>query len=534
MSAGAVMAAVSMDPLLAWQSTRTARDANGLRLGRPSAFSFEGLVDTARHMAGHAYVPVPTQPPAMLDAIDYRALGFVHFKTEHALFGQGPGQFPVTFFTLGRFFHSPVRMHALEAGHHGMQAREILYDHTAFDMPADSPARALPPGAGFAGFRFQESRLGDQRALPWQSNDWVAFLGASYFRAIGQLYQYGLSARGIAIDTAAADRPEEFPAFTQFYFAPPADDDDHVTVYALLDGPSVAGAYRFVMQRGKDVLMDIDAHIFLRKDVERLGLAPLTSMYWYSETAKPAGLEWRPEVHDSDGLALWTGKGERIWRPLNDPAAPTASAFADSGPRGFGLLQRDRAFADYLDGVHYEKRPSLWVEPISDWGKGAIQLIELPTNTETSDNVVACWVPDGMAKAGNAYHLQYRLHWTDGEPFPPGRATCVATRLGLGGQPGQIARPDAVKFVVEFLGGALSGIAYGVRPLARLSASRGIFADILVEAVPDGVSGHWRAEFDYIAADADPVELRLFLELYGATLTETWLYQYRAEVRHPR
>jgi glucans biosynthesis protein len=281
------------------------------------------------------------------------------------------------------------------------------------------------------------------------------------------------------------------------------------------------------MQRAKAVVMEVEAQLFLRRDVARLGLAPLTSMFWFSETVKPTAIDWRPEVHDSDGLALWTGAGERIWRPLNDPGAVAASSFSDVHPRGFGLSQRDRVFDHYLDGVFYDRRPSLWVEPLQDWGAGAVQLIEIPTDDEIHDNIVAFWVPEAPAKAGDTYHLRYRLHWTADEPFPSPLAVCVATRLGRGGQPGQ-PRPKGVqKFMVEFLGGPLTDLAYGVKPEAVLSAPRGTFSYIFTEAVPDGVAGHWRAQFDYTPDGDAPVDMRLYLRSGGQTLSETWLYQYR-------
>lgn len=497
-----------------------------LRLGDAVPFSFDGLVGEARALAARPYTAPVTLPAPILNAINYKTLGFVRYDTDLALFKDGPGKFPVTFFMLGEYSRVPVHIHALE-GHSGaMAAREILYDPAYFHMPADSAARRLPPGAGFAGFRLQESRLA--AAPDWRTNDWVAFQGASYFRAIGELYQYGLSARGVAIDVVAPGRPEEFPVFTHFYIEPPADGSDTVIVHALLDGPSIAGAYRFVMRRDKAVIMEVDARLFLRRDVARLGLAPLTSMYWFSETAKTAN-EWRPEIHDSDGLAMWTGSGERIWRPLNDPPAVSASAFADRAPRGFGLMQRDRAFDHYLDGVRYERRPSLWVEPLDDWGEGSVQLIELPTADEVNDNIVACWVPKARATAGSSYRLRYRLHWVGGEPFPPVVATCVATRTGGGGQPGSTRPKNAIKFVVEFLGPPLAALPYGVLPEAVLTAPSGAFTDVFAEPVPDGVAGHWRAQFDFTPGAAGPVELRLYLRAQGKTLTETWLYQY-----HPR
>jgi len=493
-----------------------------LKLGRRIPFSFDGLLREARRDAARPFQAVPPPNPSILERLDYAALGAIRFKPDRALFADGPGQFPVTFFHLGRFSPSPVRMYVLDGDSH---AREILYDEGYFDMPADSPAHALPPGTGFAGFRFQESRVSPS-APDWRRNDWVAFLSASYFRAIGELYQYGLSARGIAIDIAVPGRAEEFPAFTHIYFTPPAAGSDTVTVHARLDGPGITGAFRFDMTRGKAVLMDIDAALFPRRDIERLGLAPLTSMYWFSEAGKPTAVDWRPEVHDSDGLALWTGAGEYIWRPLNNPPRIIASAFSDENPRGFGLLQRDRNFDHYLDGVHYERRPSLWVEPRGDWGPGTVQLVEIPTDDEIHDNIVAMWVPAAPARRGDSYRLQYRLHWTDREPFAPAAARCVATRLGNGGQPGQ-PRPQGVrKFVVEFLGGPLAGLPYGVTPEAVLSASRGHFSYVYVEAVPNDVPGHWRAQFDLTVDGTDPVELRLYLKSGRQTLSETWLYQY--------
>ncbi|MGH8637300.1 MAG: glucan biosynthesis protein, partial [Burkholderiales bacterium] len=496
------------------------------KLAQPRPFSFEQLVAFAKSQAAKAYVTDNTLPADVLQRIDYDAHGKIKFNPDNALFRDGPGQFPITFFHLGRYFQTPVHMYVIEPAHGEGSAREILYDSAYFSMPDDSPARKLPEGAGFSGFRLQESRLGDQKIRPWQTNDWVAFLGASYFRAIGELYQYGLSARGIALDAAMPDRPEEFPTFTRFYFEPPAAPDSNaMTVYALLEGPSITGAYKFVMQRSKAVLMDIESHLFLRRDIGRLGLVPLTSMYWYSET-RPTGIDWRPEVHDSDGLVIWNGAGERIWRPLNNPTRTRASSFSDTRPRGFGLLQRDRAFDHYQDGVFYDKRPSLWVEPLGDWGEGSVQLVEIPTDDEIHDNILACWVPKAAAAAGSSYVLKYRLHWTDQEPFPSALARCVATRLGRGGQPGT-PRPQGVrKFVVEFIGGPLESLPFGVKPELVLSASRGKFSYVFSEAVPNDQPGHWRAQFDFTVDGNEPVDMRLYLKNGDQTLTETWLYQY--------
>lgn len=492
--------------------------AQGLAFGPPVPFSFADLQALARRKAAAPYV-APPAPSAILNEIDYQAWGQIKFDTDHALFRDGP--LPVTFFHLGLYFQSPVQMHAVEGG----TSREIVYDPAYFDMPANSPAKRLPEGVGFAGFRVQEPRQGP---LDWRTHDWVAFLGGAYFRAIGALHQYGLSARAIAIDTAVYNAAEEFPQFTQVFIERPAPGAREITAYALLEGPSLTGACRFRMTRGTGVVMDVDQALFPRRKVTRFGIAPLTSMYWFSETAKPTAIDWRPEVHDSDGLAMWTGAGERIWRPLNDPAQVVVSAFADENPKGFGLLQRDRNFDHYLDGVYYDRRPSLWVEPKGAWGKGSVQLVEIPTNDETNDNIVAAWVPAEPPAPGAQVDLSYRLHWLADEPYPPPLARCVATRLGRGGQPGR-QRPQGVrKFVVEFLGGPLVSLPYGVGPQMVLHASRGRFTDYrLVEAVPDGVPGHWRAQFDLADVQgAEPVEMRLQLTVGGKVATETWAYQY--------
>lgn len=488
-----------------------------LKFGPAKAFSFDALKAEAAALAKLAYKP-PSQPaPEIMEQLNYEEWGKIRYDTNSAIYATGPQQSPVTFFHLGKFFRKGIQFYLVDGG----QAREILYDQSYFDMPADSPARKLPKGAGFAGFRLQEPKDGP---LDWRTNDWVAFLGASYFRAIGELRQYGLSARGIALDTWQSGREEEFPDFTRFWIGP--EEGHSVTLHALLEGPGIVGAYKFLMTRDKAVTMDVECQLHLRKDYIRFGIAPLTSMYWFSETRKGDGVDWRPEIHDSDGLAMWTGTGEHIWRPLNNAPRVMASAFGDTNPKGFGLLQRDRNFDHYLDGVMYDRRPSVWVEPKGNWGKGAVQLVEIPTDDEIHDNIVAMWVPAEPTRPGQTLDFSYKLHWKADEPYPSDLARCVATRLGNGGVPGQ-PRPKGVrKFMVEFLGGPLANLPKGVRPKPELWASRGTFSYVFMEAVPDDVPGHWRAQFDLTVEGQDPVEMRLYLSDNDKVLSESWLYQY--------
>ena len=210
--------------------------------------------------------------------------------------------------------------------------------------------------------------------------------------------QYGLSARGLAIDTGMP-RPEEFPDFTAFWLERPAPGSETVVVYALLDSPSVAGAYRFAITKGEPLVMDVDAALYPRKEIERIGIAPATSMYQVGENDRRMDWDWRAEIHDSDGLAMHSGNGEWIWRPLGNPAHLRYNAFADENPRGFGLLQRDRDFASYQDiETRSELRPSAWIAPRGKWGDGHVELVEIPTTTELNDNIVAFWVPDETMK----------------------------------------------------------------------------------------------------------------------------------------
>jgi len=260
--------------------------------------------------------------------------------------------------------------------------------------------------------------------------------------------------------------------------------------------------------------------------MERVGIAPLTSMFWYSESDRKRRDDWRPEIHDSDGLSIWTGEGERLWRPLNNPQNVMTSTFSGKAPHGFGLLQRDRNFDHYQDdGVFYEKRASVWIEPKGDWGDGAVQLVEIPTDDEIHDNIAAYWLSAKPVAKGDAMAYDYRLTWAKDAPHPPEVGVVTETRIGRGGIAGQ-ARPRGVtKIVVDFDGGkvaALAREAEGVK--AMVSTSRGTVSNASAYSVK--VDTAWRAMFDLTVEGLEPVELRLYLAQGEETLTETWAYQF--------
>ena len=471
---------------------------------RTQPFSWDQLKQFALGLARRPYVP-PPPPPAGTSAVTYDALNSIAFKSEATVWPDSPA--PVRFFPLNRYAHTPVSISLVEAG----RARPFDFRRDLF-----SGAEHLPTDvAGFSGFRLMS---------PGGKSDWLAFQGASYFRSSGALDQYGLSARGLAIDTGLG-RPEEFPNFTRFWLERGAGDA--VTVYALLDSPSVAGAWRFVNRRTPaGVVQDISFVAELRKDVERLGVAPLTSMFWYGEGSRDKAIDWRPEIHDSDGLAMLTGSGERIWRPLDNPPRPITNSFADHDPKGFGLLQRDRNFDHYQDdGVFYEKRPSLWVEPLGPWGAGAVTLFELPTRGETDDNIVAFWTPSAPAKAGNRYAMDYRLRWIAGEPQTTTIARAVDCWRGVAGRPGSEPIPNATRLVADFSGPALAGLdrSSGVEPIVSLSSGK----PLSVAAYPVvGAAARWRLIVDVPHKSGETSDLRAYLKRGEAALTETFLYQF--------
>jgi glucans biosynthesis protein len=498
--------------LLAATSSLT---SSALKLGPAHPFSFDTLKAEAKSLAGKPYRKPDAPAAATLGAIDFDKVQKIRFRPGEALWLGTALPYPVSFFHLNKYSVEPVTIFALDGPPEKIVAREILYDPAYFDY-ADSGIDPASLGKiGFSGFRVNDGQNAQ--------GDWMAFQGASYFRTPGQDDQYGASSRGLALDTALP-KPEEFPRFSQFWLG---EDGETVTIYALLESPSVTGAYRFDCVRKEGVEMDIHCDLFFRASPERVGIAPLTSMYWYGENQRDRAPDWRPEIHDSDGLSLWTGKGERIWRPLVNPAGVQVNAFADQAPKGFGLMQRDRDFADYQDdGAFYNKRPGLWVEPKGDWGQGAVELVELPTDSEINDNIVAYWRPKNPVKPGDTLGFDYKLYWQDAEPdYPADLAKVIATRIGRAGIPGAATWPaNAKKFAIDFEGGTLAAMAprYDIKPV--VTCSSGDASDAYVVKIVG--TSHWRALFDVPVAGKSPIELRCFLQLGDKTLSETWLYQY--------
>lgn len=487
----------------------------------PVPFSFDILDQEAQRLARYSYEPPITPSPNVLAEINYDQSQRIRYRTDRTVDLDGAGHYPVQFFHMNKYASDPVRISLVEGG----EARELIYNQDLFEIPKGHPAEGLRAGAGFAGFRIMAED---------QKTDWFAAMGASYFRSSGPYNQYGLSARGIAIDTAMS-KHEEFPRFTHYWLEASPEPGGPVVIYALLDGPSIAGAYRMATKRVTQPNgsyrcdMEIEARLHIRADIDRIGIAPFSSMFWYGEDSHIEPRDWRPEIHDSDGLAILTGGGERIWRPIINPPHAMTNAFSDRDPKGFGLLQRDRDFVHYLDdGIFYERRPSVWVEPLDAWGEGAVHLVELHTDTETWDNIVACWVPKEKCKAGQRRVFRYRLSWLDDIPFPDTLGRTIGTWSGIGGPPGLSfnARPAATrKFVIDFAGEVFEGLGRDSGVELVVTCSRGSISGIATYPVV-GQRHRWRAMFDLKEQGAEPIDLRAYLRKGDAALTETWIYQH--------
>ncbi|QVM91027.1 glucan biosynthesis protein G [Pseudomonas entomophila] len=416
--------------------------------GQLWAFNLDDVAAKAKDLAGQKYeAPKSNLPPVFRDMkyADYQKIRFLQEKAEWA---KDKTPFKLSFYHQGMHFDTPVTINEITAN----KVEEIKYDPSRFefgDVPHDADATK---NLGYAGFRvlYPINKADKQDEI-------MTLLGASYFRVVGKGHRYGLSARGLAIDTALPSG-EEFPRFREFWIEKPKPKDKHLVIYALLDSPRSTGAYKLTLRPGEDTLVDVKSRVYLRDNVSRLGIAPLTSMYLFGPNQPSKVMNYRPALHDSEGLSIHAGNGEWLWRPLNNPKHLAVSNFSVENPRGFGLLQRQRDFSDYEDlDDEYEKRPSTWIEPKGDWGKGTVDLVEIPTADETNDNIVAFWSPEKLPEVGKPFEYDYRLRWTikEDQLHSPELGWVKQTLRSTGDvkQSNLIRQADGtVAFLVDFIG----------------------------------------------------------------------------------
>lgn len=478
-------------------------------------FSFQDVIDKAEALAAKSW-QAPPQVPRFLQELSYHDYQGIRFKPERTLWLDGDSQFGVMLIPPGLFYHHAVRINVID----GDQTEPLNFDKSLFDYPNAELEKLVPADLGYAGFK-----LTFPFTEPDAANQFLVFAGASYYRAVGRDNNFGLSGRGIAVNTGLPSG-EEFPAFVEFWLEKPDADADSLTFYGLLDGRSLTGAYRFEVRPGDETGLEVSSVLFPRQDIQLAGVAPLTSMFYYGEnTLRPDG-EWRPEVHDSDGLLVHDGAtDEWLWRPLNNPAALSMDYFSVGQVRGFGLLQRDADFRSYMDAeAGYGTRPSAWVEPEDDWGQGHVVLTQLPTPDETNDNIVAFWAPESPLQGKHSYRFDYRVRFGNADLAREPLARARDSFLGDGQRVGGGDAEGAVRIIVDFAGGPLDELDADAPVTSQVAALEdGELLEHFVEYLPP--LQRWRLSMLVRPAADRNLSVRALLREGEEALSETWTYQ---------
>ena len=495
--------------LIAGSLAASAAWVTGAAAADPTPFDGSTVKKLARDRAAGEFKPADRSLPEALSKIGYDDYRSIRFDPAQSLWRGAGLPFEAQFFHRGWLYPDRVDIFEVIAG----VAQPIAYSSDMFTFGAGQ--QRPQSDLGFGGFR-----LHAPINRPDYFDEVCVFLGASYFRAVGKHEGYGLSSRGLSLKTGDQGG-EEFPAFRSFWLERPQKGTNSIVVHALLDSPSCAAALRFTIRPGDDTIMDMETTLYPRVDLTEIGVGNGTSMFYFAASDRIGIDDYRRAVHDSDGLMMATGRGEQVWRPLSNPQKLQISSFADTSPRGFGLVQRHRQLGDFEDlESHYERRPSLWIEPIGDWGEGQVQLIEIPTKDEVHDNIVAFWRPKQKLIAKSEVNYTCRLHWADLPPVQGTLAHFTSFRAGVGTAQG------ARLFVLDLAGDALNTLPADAKPRVDLSADKGKIENVVALAAPE--IGGWRISFELLPDGADLIELRLVLMNGDAKLSETWLYRWTA------
>jgi glucans biosynthesis protein len=483
-----------------------------VRFATSGPFVPSSVVNLARMLAKAPFAPPDQSIPAALAKLSYDQYRDIRFRTAATFWANQGLLFRMQLLPLGYLFTTPVEIAIVEGG----QAKHLAYRPDLFTAGPLVPGPLPEEDIGFSGFRLLHP-LNDRLHY----DEVVVVQGASYFRSLGRDQSYGISARGLALKTADPSG-EEFPIFRAIWIEAPRPGAQALVWHALLDSKSATGAYRFQIRPGQETEILVDAVLFPRVDLKEVGLAPGTSMYMFSPSGRAQADDFRPQVHDSDGLLIRNGRGEQLWRPLANPSRLQISTFVDQGPKGFGVMQRERSPAAYQDfESHFERRPSLWVEPTGDWGAGEVVLTEIPSEGEIHDNIVAFWRPRAQLAAGSEFKFAYRLSW-GGEPaVVRDRLLVLATASGRA----EIGAPTpARRFVVDYSRSTQVCLHPCPTPRAAVSTSAGLVRDVVVTDNP--ITRGYRVAFQLDPEKAEVCELRLDLKFDDRRTAEVWLYRW--------
>jgi glucans biosynthesis protein len=502
MSGLAAASALAITPAAAQQATNGAMTFPG-PLGDGQRFEAGLVQELAAALAKRPMAPNPADLPDGLNQLTLEALNGIRMPAQHHVWAGEQRGFTLEPLHRGGVFSAPVALFVVDDG----AIRRLAFDKTRFEY-----GRAAVPSTqndlGFSGFRLA---FGMERPL-----DMAIFQGASFFRAIARGQTFGAIARTLVL-RAGEQRGEEIPFFRAFWIERPAPAANAITLHALVESESCTAAVRMTFRPGDITINDVELTLYARVQLENVGFAGVMGNYLFSPQKRRLFDEMRPAAHEVAGLQMRTGADEWVYRPLNNPEQLQISAFIDQNPRGFGLVQRDRDFAHFLDDdQRYDLRPSVWMEPLGEWGSGVVQLFEIPTDAEINDNIISYWRPRTPLPAGSATSISYRQFWCWALPEPMPVAFTRQTRQGRG----SAARRR--RFSVEFQGETLADAAVMGGARVVLSATPGAIHAMRLQSYPDRKSA--RVTFELEPGPDNISELRLqVVDNAGKPLTETWL-----------
>jgi glucans biosynthesis protein len=486
--------------------------------------TFEAILQKAKERASMPFKSPKSELPDELRDLNYDSYREIQFRHEKALWAKEDLPFHLEFYHPGYLYDAPVHLREFNATH----AQPIRFAQDFFEYGKLKMEKRIPAETGYAGFRLL-NRLND----PQRWDEVASFLGASYFRMLGQGQRYGTSARGLAINCGEEGLREEFPMFTDWWIGKPDKGSPTVRLYAILDSVSCAGAYEFLVRPGETTFAEVTAVLFLRDEtkvraaaadqpaIKTLGMAPLTSMFWFGENSENRPDDFRAEVHDCDGLLIRGEAEDLTWRPVDNPRAPRHQVFAATNPRGFGLLQRDREFSNYQDLFNlYHKTPSVWVEPRGAWGEGEVYLVELPARHEGVDNIVAFWNPKQRTAPMQPFRFAYTLQWATQPDAKFGPLKVLQTRAGA-----DLGDAAKRKFVIDF-GGKNEALAQSPPAAIAHCGENATISD--VQVIKNEVSQCWRVIFSLTpkAGNTGVIDIDCALKSGDNLLSETWRYQW--------
>jgi periplasmic glucans biosynthesis protein len=484
----------------------------------PTPFSFDQVKLQAKELAKSPFDQNAQNSDSTLEEVSYDEYRKIRFNRDVDIL-PAAGNFGLQTQPTGFLFKKFVKLNIIDLAGRLNSVNEVPNQFDTEDLRPD-----LVPALQIAGFKI---------LFPLHNNgrrdECVVFLGASYFRPLAADQQFGSSGRGLAIDTAS-ERGEEFPYFREFWVKTPPNHGGSLRIFALMDSQRLTGAYTFLVTPGEKTVIEVEAHLYPRASIDKVGVAPLTSMFIFGETPHPRFIDYRSEVHDSDGLLMLNGGNEWIWRPLQNPYpnGVRVTQYLDENPQGFGLMQRDTEYKNYLDlEARYDRRPSLWVSPLSGWGKGMVELVEISTAEETVDNVVAYWVPKAKLPVGSETVFSYKVSAVprSEKQHPLGRA--VRTRVGHYNDPGKpLDQPSEERiFSVDFTDGILSELEED-EVTGMVVAKNAEVRDVRVQKDPM-IKG-MRLWFRLKPKEGD-ADLRMSLRRGSEQVTETVLFLHTSE-----